>query len=120
MKIIIFPVLVALLSFSGCSQNLAVQQYSKSGSHFNNPTTLNSRSYPDKDIYVVYKKGKTGASSMENLRSECQSQIASFAKRMGRSYVILGQQSSNPPFLLGNYPRVEIVFALVDLQKVPE
>jgi hypothetical protein len=27
---------------------------------------------------------------------------------------VLGEQISEPPYILGNYPRIEIIFALID------
>jgi hypothetical protein len=34
--------------------------------------------------------------------------------RQGKSFVVLGEKISQPPYVLGNYPRIEIVFALID------
>ena len=35
-----------------------------------------------------------------------------FAKSQGKSVVVLGERISQPPYILGNFPRIEIVFAL--------
>ena len=41
-----------------------------------------------------------------------------FAQRQGKSALVLGERISEPPYIFGNFPRIEIVFALVD--KPPE
>ena len=76
-----------------------------------------AHSYPDKDIYRAYKQAKTGFKSIEKVRETVQDKIAAFAKKQGKSFVILGQRNSKPPYLVGNYQRVEIVFALTDIYK---
>ena len=37
-----------------------------------------------------------------------------FASQRGKTLVILGERTSSAPYILGNFPRIEIVFALVD------
>ena|SRR5436190_24324676 len=92
----------------------SIKKYSESASNFNNAPELNTNTYPDSVMYRAYKKGKTGASSLSKLQTQTENKIKDFAKKQNKSFVILGQRISNPPYLLGNYPRIEIVFALID------
>ena len=106
--------MAALTVLSGCATSSAIQRLGESESHFKNPPPLNSHTYPAKDVYRVYEKGATGFDTIEALRASLEARILEFADRMGKTYVVLGEQSSRPPFILGNFPRIEIVFALAD------
>ena len=114
MKQISVLLLATILLVSGCSKKTSLQKFSESASNFNNPPELMSNSYPIADIYRVYRKGSNSISSLRSLREKAESAIRNFAREKGRAYVILGQRTSEPPYLLGNYPRVEIVFALTE------
>jgi len=37
-----------------------------------------------------------------------------FASRQGKAFVVLGEQISQPPSIMGNFPRIEIIFALIE------
>jgi S1-C subfamily serine protease len=104
----------ALTVLSGCATSSAIQRLGESESNFRNPPQLNSHDYPAKDVYRVYEKGATGFDTIEAIRARLEIRIREFADRLGKTYVVLGEQSSHPPFILGNFPRLEIVFALTD------
>lgn len=87
--------------------------FDQSTSHFDDPIKINISSYPSQDLFRIYKKGRTGASSLSRILDDLQSQIKKFAKKKGKGYLILGQRTSTGPYIFGNFPRAEIVFALV-------
>lgn len=94
-----------------CSSSTSIQQYNSSSSHFNN-STEGVYPYPSKDVYRAYNEGKSGTYSIDRIRQRTENQIKEFAAKAKRGYKILSQRNSNPPYILGNYPRVEIIFAL--------
>ena len=104
----------ALTVLSGCATSSAIQRLGESESNFKNPPQLNSHNYPAKDVYRVYEKGATGFDTIEAIRTRLEIRIREFADRLGNTYVVIGEQSSHPPFILGNFPRLEIVFALTN------
>lgn len=106
--------LFALLAFSGCAYDTPVQRYSESESRFRNSPQLMSHSYPDKDVYRIFQQGATGFVPISSIREDLEAQAERFGSRQGKSIVILGYNASKPPFILGNFPRMELVFALVD------
>ena len=108
----IISLLVAIILLSGCASSSGIQKYAESSSNFNTPPQLIAHNYPAEDIYRVYKKGGSAIKQVDQIRKQLERQIADFAKKKGRSFVILGQQSVNPGF--GRFPGVEIVFALTD------
>jgi hypothetical protein len=73
-----------------------------------------SHNYPEKDMYRIYHRAATGFVSIQSIRNAAEQRAEAFAQRQGKSIVVLGEQISQPPYILGNFPRIEIVFALVD------
>ena len=110
--------IITMLLFSVClfiTSNIngqSIKKYSESASSFNNSTQLLSNNYPVEDMYRIYKKGATGFGSVEKIKEHLEKEIAEFAKKKGRLFVILGQQVASGGW--GRYPKCEIVFALTD------
>ena len=97
-----------------CATSSPVQQYVDSQSSFSDPPELISHNFPDKDIYRIYHRASTGFVSIQSIRQAAEQRAQDFASRQGKGFVVLGEQISEPPYILGNFPRVEIVFALID------
>ena len=105
------------LTLISCGSSTAINRFSESKSKFSSPTNLMSNNYPEKDIYRVYEKASSGFTSINSLRKTIESRVDNFANAQQRGFVILGEKKSNPPYVLGNFPRIEIVFALIDKNK---
>ena len=110
----LWKLVTIIFLLSSCGTTAPIQKYNESSSHFKSPTQLMSNSYPQNDFYRIYQKAGTGFSSIEKIREHSEQRVREFAQSQGKSFVILGSQNSNPPYILGNYQRVEIVFALFD------
>jgi len=100
--------------FGGCATSSPVQRYSDSHLEFDDPTVLIENDYPGEDIYRIYHRAATGFVSIQSIRQSAEQRAEDFASRQGKAFVVLGEQISNPPYILGNFPRIEIVFALID------
>jgi hypothetical protein len=85
-----------------------------SQSHFSKPPELISINYPATNIFRIYHRAATGFVSIHTIRQDAEQRAEEFAQRQGKSFVVLGERISNPPYILGNFPRIEIVFALID------
>ena len=113
--------LISVLTFgllvSGCATSSPIQRYSQSESAFNSPPELITEEYPDKDVYRIFHRASTGFTSIQSLRQAVEQRAEDFAKRQGKSIIVLGESISEPPYILGNFPRIEIVFALIDSTK---
>ena len=107
-------VLLIIFLISGCATIGPIKRYGESKSRFNNPPELMSNNYPKSDIYRVYQRASTGYTPMRSLRNKVEDRIDKFAKGQNKSFIILGERSSNPPFVAGNFPRIEIVFVLIE------
>ena len=116
----VFPkLLIFALVMASCASTSPIQKYGESKSNFNNPPELMSNKYPADDIYRIYHHASSGFTSIQSLRTDAELRADDFAKRQGKSFVVLGERISKPPYLLGNFPRIEIVFALIDKSKDP-
>ena len=112
------PIRVGLMSIvlalGGCAMSSPIQQYGDSQSAFKKPPELISHNYPEQDIYRIYHRAATGYVSVATIRQSAEQRAEDFAFRQGKGLVVLGEQISKPPYILGNFPRIEIVFALID------
>jgi intein/homing endonuclease len=110
--------LLILISWcTGCSTASPILPYKNAESHFSTPPELIENEYSDTDIYRIYHRAATGFVSINSIRQSAESRAEEFAKRQDKTITILGEKTSNPPYILGNFPRIEIVFALIDDEK---
>ena len=107
---------VFLIFFNSSTLAQFVKPYNESASHFNTPTVIDTSrgKFPSKDMYRAYRKASTGFTTMTKTQKELEQSIRKFAKKKDKSFIVLGSQFSKPPYILGNYPRMEIIFVLVD------
>ncbi|MFN0081376.1 MAG: hypothetical protein ACKVOM_02570 [Ferruginibacter sp.] len=113
-QIFILVLLIICTGAVNTATSQSIKRYAESASNFDKGPELSKTIYPESTMYRAYKKGKTGAASLTRLQAQVENKIREFAKKEGKKFVILGQRTSNPPYVFGNYPRVEIVFALIE------
>jgi hypothetical protein len=113
-KTILFSLISAALVLVGCATSSPIERYGESRSHFSKSPELISNNYPATDIYRIYQRASSGFESIQSIRQLVEKRAEDFAQRQGKSFVVLGEQISEPPYILGNFPRIEIVFALID------
>lgn len=106
--------LLTIVLITGCATSSPIARYSESRAYFNSRPRLIKNEYPDSDIYTLYERGASGFVSIETLRSNLERRAEMFANRQNKSLVVLGERISEPPYILGNFPRIQIVFALID------
>lgn len=115
-----FRVLVLVTLFlGGCASSSPVQKYSESKSAFGKNPPLSKRDIPASQIYRVYEQGATGFVPMGAVRETAEQRASEFCGRQGKGVLAVGEQMSQPPYILGNFPRIEIVFACVDKSSGP-
>jgi hypothetical protein len=110
----LFGLIVVGLALWGCATSSPIEQYDLSQSHFSKPPELISNNYPATNIFRIYHRAATGFVSIQTIRQDAERRAEEFAQRQGKSFVVLGERISNPPYILGNFPRIEIAFALID------
>jgi len=65
------------------------------------------------DTYIITKQAATGFSGLGNLKSDAMKEAYAQCGKTGKSVQIVESQETKPPYMLGNYPRVDITFRCV-------
>lgn len=106
--------IVALILVTSCATSSQISRYSESRTYFNSQPRVIKNDYPESDIYTLYERGATGFVSIQTLRLNLERRAELFANRQNKSFIVIGEKISEPPYILGNFPRIQIVFALID------
>lgn len=105
---------ILAIAAGGCSTSSPIARYNESKSAFNPGPVLMSHTQPDSDIYRVYHRGSSGFTSITAIRDSAMDRARHFCEDQGKGMLLLGEKISEPPYILGNFPRIEIVFACVE------
>lgn len=65
------------------------------------------------DRYIISKQAATGFPGVGSIRTEALQEASAECRKSGKAVEIESQTESEPPYLLGNYPRVEITFLCI-------
>jgi hypothetical protein len=63
------------------------------------------------DTFFLSKQGASSFSGMGSLKADVLHDAGAYCAKQGRALQVLSTDESKPPYILGNYPRVEIQFA---------
>jgi hypothetical protein len=63
--------------------------------------------------YFVSRQAATGISGMGNLRAEALREAATHCSAQGKAVNVVHEEQSDPPYIFGNYPRVDLTFTCV-------
>lgn len=83
-----------------------------------------------RDTYMIAKQAATGFPGLGNMKAEIISEASRYCRGLGKELQIVSTQETQPPYILGNYPRSEIQFMCLSagdielqrpkLQKAPD
>jgi hypothetical protein len=111
--------IIGLIVLSGCSDSPAIQPASSSKSKFQDSVyhgesvTVNPTP-PGIEEFRVFQEGATGFVSIQSVRETAEQRAADFCERSGKVMKSLRETTAKPPYIFGNFPRVEIIFGCVD------
>lgn len=63
--------------------------------------------------YLIAKQAATGFPGLGNLKAEAMSEADEYCRGQGRTFQIVSAKETQPPYVMGNYPRTEIEFQCV-------
>lgn len=63
-----------------------------------------------KDTYIISKQAASGFTGLGTLKADAMKEAYGQCAKTGQSVKVVDSQESKPPFVLGNFPRVEITF----------
>jgi hypothetical protein len=117
-KVPVTLVMVAVSFLSGCAVTAPIQPASTSKSGFDGAvykgaTVVTGTGAPGNESYRVFIQGATGFVSIQTVRDDAEQRAKDFCDRKGNAFESLTETTAVPPYILGNFPRVEIVFDCV-------
>ena len=71
------------------------------------------------DQYRVFQQAATGFISLQTTRVAANTSAIEFCTRKGKSVHAVSETASTPPHILGNFPRIELIFQCVDTSTKP-
>lgn len=116
-----FSICVALIvpGLYGCSSTPPIQKVSTSTSEFDNAVFTGEIIELDTDNtgaekYRAYTKGATGFVSQDSLCEYVAGQAERYCSQQDKKPKHLQERRAVPPYILGNFPRCELVFVCLD------
>jgi hypothetical protein len=83
------------------------------GAVYKGQSVVTGNAAPGAEIYRVFIQGATGFVSMQSVRDDAEQRAGAFCGRKGMAMESLLETTAAPPYILGNFPRIEIVFTCV-------
>lgn len=116
-RIIVYIPLVFLF---GCAQMSPIERVSESKSHFEDAV------YKGKDFYTadsqyegeqyrIFHQASTGFSGTGGIRRSATKRANDFCRNQSKNTEMfkLSEHTASPPYILGNFPRIEIIFTCI-------
>jgi Short C-terminal domain len=119
------PTRIALASavglLAGCAASPPIQPAATSKSYFDGAvykgeTAVIREGTSGSTEYRVFREASTGFVSISSVREDAEQAATDFCQRSGKRMNALRETVATPPFILGNLPRLEIVFECSGLQ----
>jgi hypothetical protein len=122
--LVIAALVAAVAVLCGCSSEGPVQPAASSrpgfeGAVYSGQTATISEGTPGNEEYRVFSQGASSFVSVASVRSNAERRGNAFCERKGKTMNSLQETTSKPPHILGNFPRVEIIFECIDKPGLP-
>jgi len=108
----------AVAALVGCGTTTPIQLAASSKSGFDGAvytgeTSTLDKPTPGEPSYRIFQQGATGFVPITAVRADVEEQAVRHCERAGKAMRGLVETSAKPPYILGNFPRVELVFECV-------
>jgi hypothetical protein len=117
--------IITLLILQGCAVSGSVHKVEASKSAFTGAvysgvtriivddlTELDE--YPLSEQYRVFEQSATGYGSIPEARDQATPRAKDFCRAQDKTMKVLKEVTSEPPHILGNFPRIEIIFVCIE------
>lgn len=111
MKGLLFAWLLLPFLLVGCGVSSPIKKVSESESEFSDDPA--KRLKPIKgnpDTYRIYDRAASGFVSIGATREGLEDRARKFCEDKEMALHVLESEQSNPPYILGNFPRMELIF----------
>ena len=121
MKKITYGVIVfaIIINLNGCAEKSQIQKVSESTSHFDGAVYEGQDFYElNENIkgvkYRIYHQASSGFSGTSGIRRSAETRAIKFCKNKKMLKMLkISEHTAKPPYVLGNFPRIEIIFTCV-------
>ena len=115
-------VLLFATLLSACANTAPVQLAAANNSQFegavySGETVSLEKATPGAESYRAFQQGATGFVSLQSVRSGVEEIAGDFCGRKGKTFRGITETAAKPPYILGNFPRVELIFECVEKPK---
>ncbi len=120
--ILILLMITTIIIFSACSAMTPIQDASNSTSQFGGGVYTGTEEIGSKipannqTIYRVFHRGTTGFTSLSAVRNSAEARADKFCTKQNKIRTTVSERHSNPPHILGNWPRIELLFVCDEKQ----
>ena len=114
-----FILVYLALILLGCAVASTIQRADQSESAFNDAVYEGKEYNVGEDLtgavkYRVFHQASTGFTSIQSVRVSATERAVAFCTRKNMTMQAIKERTSVPPHILGNFPRIEIIFACVE------
>jgi hypothetical protein len=60
--------------------------------------------------YMIERQAATGFPGLGNLKAEAIAEAGAFCAQQGGNFAVVQTTETQPPYVMGNYPRVSVTF----------
>ena len=110
--------LSALILAAGCSSMTQIQPVQSSKSGFDGAVyegeTQVLAENPGVEEFRVFHQAATGYVSVESVRQSAKRRATDFCANTGKQMMEFSETYSTPPHILGNFPRIELIFGCIE------
>ncbi|PMN70615.1 SHOCT domain-containing protein [Enterovibrio norvegicus] len=117
--------ILATIILSGCSQMSPIEKASNSSSHFEGAVYEGNKDFyvaahqKEGEQYRIFHQASTGFTLTSVLRKSATKRANAFCRSMDENTEMytLSEHTASPPYILGNFPRIEIIFVCSTSEK---
>ena len=110
---------VAACSVTAPVQPAATTKSAFEGAVFKGTTVTVGPGTPNAERYRVFQQAATGFISIQSVRETAEQRATEFCERKGKVMESVEETTADPPYIMGNFPRVEIVFVCTEKPATP-
>ena len=107
-----FLIPLLALSLLSCGVSSPIKKINESESEFSDDPARRLKPIKgNPDIYRIYDRASSGFISIGATREGLEERARQFCADKEKSLHVLESEQSNPPYILGNFPRMELIFS---------
>ncbi len=108
-------IILIIILLTGCAKSSTIQPVKMSesgfsGAVFSGETNKIAMPTHGEEQFRIFHHAATGFVSVGTIRNSAETRATEFCKRKNKSLNVVQETTSTPPHILGNFPRIELIF----------